>query len=254
MAEKINITDISKLRITKVKPWKIYFKYNEDEYMLIEDTDEDAHISLYKRYKLNSGNHRVECINGAITCMSISTFIKDISKKRAKHIVYANIDRNNFVIKLLELGFSTGYLEERQSRYNEKQYEIDTKIEELQSKITQLIHDKHELLKDKQNIRKLGSKTANANIIKREMAERVHGKKDGEWCEQYNDYYGNSDPIYGGKLTDLYNLPVGTWFNVANGAYNAHIGYNEHGDKCIVTDVNCIKLTPKFHSLYIELI
>jgi hypothetical protein len=37
------------------------------------------------------------------------------------------------------------------------------------------------------------------------------------WCEEYKDYYGNSDPQYGGRLTDLYTLPVGTKFFVANG-------------------------------------
>ena len=37
------------------------------------------------------------------------------------------------------------------------------------------------------------------------------------WCEEYKDYYGNPDPKYGGKLTDLRTLPVGTKFHVANG-------------------------------------
>jgi hypothetical protein len=43
-------------------------------------------------------------------------------------------------------------------------------------------------------------------------------KKDNKlWCEEYRDYYGNSDPQYGGILTDLYTFPVGTKFFVANG-------------------------------------
>jgi hypothetical protein len=35
---------------------------------------------------------------------------------------------------------------------------------------------------------------------------------DQIWCEEYKDYYGNSDPKYGGILTDLRELPVGTTF------------------------------------------
>lgn len=39
------------------------------------------------------------------------------------------------------------------------------------------------------------------------------------WCEEYQDYYGNSHPEYGGILTDLQELPVGTKFFVANGLW-----------------------------------
>ena len=251
---KINITDISKLKITKVKPWKLYFEYDNTEYMLIDDTDEDAHISLYKRHKLPSGNHRVECINGAITCMGIHGFIRDISKKRPEHLVYANIDRNYFVLNLIELGFSTGYLEGRHKKFMARRNNIQEEINKLQLKITKLQDENKKLNKDEEDgLPKLGSKTARGDRIKREMAERVHGKKDGEWCEEYNDYYGNSDRIYGGKLTDLYNLPVGTFIQVANGAWSGIIDYNEHGDKGVNSHGGgFIKLTKDHHSLYLE--
>lgn len=75
---------------------------------------------------------------------------------------------------------------------------------------------------------------------------------DKLWCEEYKDFYGNSDPNYGGILTDLRTLPVGTEFYVANGAwYGKTLPDNcilVHGPK---TD-NIVKLTDKHHSLYIE--
>ena len=44
--EKIKIKDLTKLKITKVTSWKVYFDYEEQHYMLIDDSDEDAHLSL----------------------------------------------------------------------------------------------------------------------------------------------------------------------------------------------------------------
>ena len=75
---------------------------------------------------------------------------------------------------------------------------------------------------------------------------------DKSWCEEYKDYYGNSHPEYGGILTDLRTLPVGTEFYVANGAW-----YGETlPDNCILmhglkADA-IVELTDKNHSLYIE--
>ena len=254
MLEKINITDISKLKITKVKPWKIYFEYDNTKYMLLEDSDEDAHMSLYKRNQLENGNHTVECINGAITTMKPNSMIKDISNKNPKHLVYANIDRNWFVLKLCELGFSSGYLCDRQSKFEEKRIELDEEIKRLYNKINELRNKQAELLNDKYNMRKVGSKTARGNKIKKDMAERVRGKHNGEWCKTYNNFYGEPDPVYGGKLVDLYNLPVGTSFYVANGDWYGEIGYDSHGDKGVVTQFGFIKLDKNYHSLYLSMI
>lgn len=72
------------------------------------------------------------------------------------------------------------------------------------------------------------------------------------WCEEYQDYYGNSHPKYGGKLTDLRKLPVGTEFFVANGYWSEKILSDNrmlvYGQK----DQSIVKLTDKYHSLYLE--
>ena len=72
------------------------------------------------------------------------------------------------------------------------------------------------------------------------------------WCEEYNDYYGNPDPQYGGILTDLRELPEGTKFYVANGWWN---GEKLSGDRILVhapTKDRIFKLTDKCHSLYLQ--
>lgn len=73
------------------------------------------------------------------------------------------------------------------------------------------------------------------------------------WCEEYQDYYGNSDPKYGGVLTDLRALPEGTEFFVANGWWagkilsdNRILVYVHTGENMVV------ELTDKYHSLYLK--
>ena len=75
---------------------------------------------------------------------------------------------------------------------------------------------------------------------------------DKFWCEEYQDYYGNSHPEYGGILTDLRTLPVGTEFYVANGAWYGEalsstqiLVHSPFGDKICALDDN-------HHALYIE--
>ena len=72
------------------------------------------------------------------------------------------------------------------------------------------------------------------------------------WCEEYMDYYGNSDPRYGGKLTDLRTLPVGTKFFVANGWWEGEILSD---NRILVHDPagdRIVDLTDKHHALYLQ--
>lgn len=96
-----------------------------------------------------------------------------------------------------------------------------------------------------------GSKCYTSSL-KTKVADRITPAKDGDWCEQYDDYYGNTDPKYGGVLTDLFGLPVGQSFYVTNGCYDATIVVDEHGDKCVLTCCTCTKLTEDDHFVYIK--
>lgn len=72
------------------------------------------------------------------------------------------------------------------------------------------------------------------------------------WCEEYQDYYGNSDPKYGGVLTDLRTLSVGTEFFVANGWWYGKVLSD---NKILVYEPSgksVVKLTDKYHSLYLS--
>ena len=72
------------------------------------------------------------------------------------------------------------------------------------------------------------------------------------WCEEYKDYYGNSHPEYGGTLTDLRKLPVGTKFFVTNGWWAGEILPDNRMLVHAPTDDFVVELTDKYHSLYIR--
>ena len=72
------------------------------------------------------------------------------------------------------------------------------------------------------------------------------------WCEEYKDYYGNSDPKYGGVLTDLRTLPVGTEFFVANGLWYGEILSDNRMLVHTSTEDIIVELTDRHHSLYLR--
>ena len=73
------------------------------------------------------------------------------------------------------------------------------------------------------------------------------------WCEEYQDYYGNSDPKYGGVLTDLRSLSEGTEFFVANGWWSGKTLSDNRILVYMPTGENKIaELTDKYHSLYLS--
>jgi hypothetical protein len=71
------------------------------------------------------------------------------------------------------------------------------------------------------------------------------------WCEEYKDYYGNSDPKYGGILTDLYTLPAGTKFEVANGLWTGEKLDDNHILVHSPSGKHKVRLTKDYHSLYL---
>ena len=72
------------------------------------------------------------------------------------------------------------------------------------------------------------------------------------WCEEYQDYYGNHHPEYGGTLTDLRSLPVGTKFFVANGWWEGEVLSDNRILVHAPKDDIVVELTDKCHSLYLR--
>lgn len=241
--ERILIKDIDKLKITKVRYYKVHFTYDNTKYVLVDTSDEDRHISLYvRKHNKEKGYYYSEFMNGTISSATPVDTIKFIGKGE----VYSQIDKEYFIKKLVELGFSEGLFEKQYSNYLSEREEIISKIEMLRAEMSKLSNDW-------QKTSGHGSKTRSLERkFKIETAESIKGAKDGEWCEQYQEPYGSIHKDYGGVLTDLYNLPVGKQFFCTNGQWYGYIAYNEKGKKTVVTDVGERELTPENHSLFIS--
>lgn len=248
MTEKINITDIDKLKITKVKTYVINFTYDNVKYFIKDDSEEDAHISLYRRVPTGEFTFKNEHINGKITCMSLSQFIKDISKKNPHTLTYSNLDKEHFVKKLVSLGFSSGLFTNEYNQFSDKLKKLEDAKKEIDKQISSL--------KQEWNMtHNHGSKTCSKqHKLKLCACERVKGSKDGDYSKHFKAHYGSTHSLYGGVLTDLFNLKYGTIIHVENGNYYATIGYNEKGNKTIVTDAGEFELTKDYHSAYITII
>jgi hypothetical protein len=132
-SHKIKITDLRKLRIKRIRYDKVYFDYDGKHYLLVDDTDEDAHLSLYER-ELSNSKVRLTFLIGDIICGGTDQFIKDISKRRATHTVYSNIDREYFVKKLTVAGLVSGMYSEVYEDYKAEMDKLAEQIMALQNK------------------------------------------------------------------------------------------------------------------------
>lgn len=245
MEDILIIEDLKKLRITKVKTYKVTFKYEDREFIILDNSSYgECGLVLMERVWVKDNRCVLNIIKCALTCRNPFDFIKDISKTKPNNVTYSNIDREYFVKMLAEMNFIGGKYADSYKELKEKQDKLNEKIRELQREVSNLY-------KEWRKPSGHGSKQYGIEI-KTKVAERIKGAEKGEWCEQYNAEYGSEHPIYGGTLIDLFTLPVGTTFYVTNGQYDAFISVDEHGDKCVVTLNSCVKLTKDNHSAYVE--
>lgn len=245
--EKPYICDLVELQVTKIKYYKVMFKYSGKEYLIIKDDSDDSCISLYERQKVAQDRYVLHHIKSVYTSYFPGDLIRDISVRKPTHTVYSNVDRQYFVKRLAELDMVDGPYIQEFKKIREIERELNSKIRSIQNEIS-------ELYKEWRNTLNKGSKII-GDRLKIQASERVQSAKDGDWCKEYSAEYGSVHPEYGGVLTDLYSLPFGSCFFCTNGNWYGYIGCDKHGDKTVFTDnenVEPVKLTSDKHSLYIR--
>lgn len=101
---EIEMNDLSLLEITKVKPWAIYFDYDNKHYLLHGKADGYESIQeLYERQLDKNGNYDLIFIKSRYGRDYLdSDYIKSISRKT---IVYNQIDKEYFREQLTRSGF-----------------------------------------------------------------------------------------------------------------------------------------------------
>lgn len=141
----INITDLSLLKITRVRPWSILFDYGDKHYLIhgSYETGEGSWQELYERELDTNGKYnllRLKTVDG-------DDDVKQdyIKRQRGKTIVYRNVDKAYFSYKLTKRGFATGVMEsvvkEEQKHINRVEKQIkkhEEIIRQLRSEISGL--------------------------------------------------------------------------------------------------------------------
>lgn len=100
----IEMNDLSLLEITKVKPWAIYFDYDNKHYLLHGKADGYESIQeLYERQLDKNGNYDLIFIKNRYgRDYLVSDYIKSMNQKT---IVYNQIDKEYFREQLTRSGF-----------------------------------------------------------------------------------------------------------------------------------------------------
>lgn len=101
---EIEMNDLSLLEITKVKPWAIYFDYDNKHYLLHGKADGYESIQeLYERQLDKNGNYDLIFIKNRYgRDYLVSDYIKSMNQKT---IVYNQIDKEYFREQLTRSGF-----------------------------------------------------------------------------------------------------------------------------------------------------
>lgn len=104
---KLIITDLSKLKITKVKDWAIYFNYDNEKYLLHGSCcDYEYGYNLYKRIPdISKNRYKLDCI--ARDFSDDDCIRHEFTKESVKRgFTYSQIDKEYFVNKLVEWDFT----------------------------------------------------------------------------------------------------------------------------------------------------
>ena len=99
---KLKITDLSKLKITKIRYDKIHFKYDGQRYFVIAHWDcGDSWYSLYKKDCID-GYWKVELLTTSGWTGASIDYLLDKKSRTKRNIIYSHIDKKYFVNKLRE--------------------------------------------------------------------------------------------------------------------------------------------------------
>lgn len=135
----IKITDLSLLKITKVKNWSINFDYDGIHYLLhgCSECGEASWQDLYERTLDENGHYELKHLRRKM--YSEEYVVYDyIKKQNGKNIVYKNIDKEFFAYKLTKRGFATGLMENRVSEEQKKIQKVEKQIKKYEERIREL--------------------------------------------------------------------------------------------------------------------
>lgn len=135
----LTIKSLRHLKITKVKPWSIYFDYEGKHYLIHGKSElgEGSWQELYERELDENGKYnliKLGCCNYATDSVA-SDYIK---AQNGKTTVYSQVDKAYFAYMLTKRGFANGVMEEKVLAVAERVAKINGEIEEHEKAISKL--------------------------------------------------------------------------------------------------------------------
>lgn len=138
----LNITDLSLLKITKVRDWSICFDYDGKHYLIHGQSEpgEGSGQDFYERILDENGKYDLKHIQTKwFTDENVAwDYIRCNFSVRNKPIVYSQIDKKFFVYKLTKRGFASGIMEQRVKDEEEKIKSVEKQIREYEEKVREL--------------------------------------------------------------------------------------------------------------------
>lgn len=137
----IYITDLSLLKITKVRNRAICFDYDNKHYLIhgSYEVGEGSWQELYERELDTNGEYYLFFLKKANGKDDVADDY--IKKQRGNTIVYRNIDKEYFAYKLTKRGFCHGIMDNKVKEEEKCVAKIERQIKRYEEKIRQLRHE-----------------------------------------------------------------------------------------------------------------
>lgn len=138
----LNITDLTLLKITRVRDWSICFDYNGKYYLIHGQSEvgEGSGQDFYERILDEHGKYELKHIQSKwfVNENVAWDYIRCNFSGRNKPIVYSQIDKGFFVYKLTKRGFASGIMEQHVRDEEEKVKSVEKQIREYEEKVREL--------------------------------------------------------------------------------------------------------------------
>ena len=135
----LNITDLSLLKITKVKQWAICFDYGNEHYLIHgqHELGEGSGQTLYQRTLDENGNYELFEV-ASQWYLDDNVEFDYIRRQRGQTVVYSQIDKEFFAYKLTKNKLALGVMEEQVKKDEEYASKIKEEIRELNKRASLL--------------------------------------------------------------------------------------------------------------------
>ena len=149
--KSLEIKDLNKLKITKVKNYIIYFEYDNEKYFLKQSEKHNGYgyddcITLNRKIYVNKNRYTLEIIYDKLIELSIYGEFVSKNWNNKKGDTYKNFDKEYFVKRLEYYGICHTLFKNYVLKLKEEEKRYDNKIKNAEVKVMELRYVKYNLI------------------------------------------------------------------------------------------------------------